>query len=168
MRQFLVHCDTLLFRVLSGLCVLLLLVMLGCVGLQVVMRYGFNAPLVWSEELARFTMVWLALLASTIVMRRGQHIAMTDVLPIPSRLKRPLRLAVVIASVAILSALVIHGWELSERTMRQRSSGLGLPMGYMYVAIPVSALLMIVGQVLALARGTSGGVGGSSAHGDND
>ncbi len=148
MRRIAMILDTVLFRALAGVCVLLLVVMLLSVGLQIIMRYGFNAPLVWSEELARFTMVWLALLASAIVMRRGQHIAMTGILPIPEKFSHLVRGIVVLASVLVLSVLVIHGWELAERTMRQRSSGLGLPMGYMYAAIPVSCFLMIIGQIM--------------------
>lgn len=148
MRRIAMILDTYLFRALAGICVFLLIVMLLSVGLQIIMRYGFNAPLVWSEELARFTMIWLALLASAIGMRRGQHIAMTGILPIPEKFSHLVRGGVVFASVLVLSVLVIHGWALAEGTMSQRSSGLGLPMGYMYAAIPVSCLLMIVGQIM--------------------
>lgn len=147
MRSIAIFCDSLLFRGLSAICVILLIVMMLSVGLQVVMRFAFNSPLVWSEELARFTMVWLALLASALVMRKGQHIAMTGIFPTPPWLLSIIRGAVVIASVLILSIIVYHGWELAERTMRQRSASLGLPMGYMYAAIPVSAFLIIVGQI---------------------
>lgn len=157
MRRIAMIFDTVLFRGLAGVCVLLLIVMLLSVGVQVVMRYGFNSPLIWSEELARFMMVWLALLASAVVMRRGQHIAMTGILPIPKRFLSIVRGAVVLASALVLSVLVYHGWELAELTMRQHSSGLGLPMGYMYAAIPVSAFLMIIGQVAAWISGTGEG-----------
>lgn len=161
MLRFLKACDTCFFRILAGLCATLLGVMLISIGLQIVMRYGFNAPLVWSEELARFTMVWLALLASALAMRRAQHIALTGLIPIPARLDPALRALTALASIAILLILTDLGWELAQRTMRQRSPALGIPMGYMYAAIPVSAILMIVGQALAWLTAT--GQAGESA-----
>jgi TRAP-type C4-dicarboxylate transport system permease small subunit len=45
---------------------------------------------------------------------------------------------------AFTLVLAWKGWELSQRTMRQVSPSLGLPMGYVYLAIPIAAALMTV------------------------
>ena len=50
-----------------------------CVLAQVVFRYVFNAPLTWSEELARYLFIWCAFLGWTIASRRRSHLAMTFV-----------------------------------------------------------------------------------------
>jgi len=49
-------------------------VVLILVVLQVTMRYIFNAPLTWSEELAVFALVWLSFVGSVICMRDHEHI----------------------------------------------------------------------------------------------
>ncbi|EWY41229.1 hypothetical protein N825_30785 [Skermanella stibiiresistens SB22] len=154
MLPFLKSCDTWFHRCLAGLCALLVAVMLVTVGAQIVMRYALNAPLVWSEELARFTMVWLALLASALAMRRAQHIAMTGLYTLPPSVEPILKALTALATILILGVLTYHGWELAERTMRQRSPALGLPMGYMYAAIPIATFLMMIGHALALITRT--------------
>lgn len=154
MLRFLKACDTWFYRCLAGICALLVGVMLVTVGAQIFMRYALNAPLVWSEELARFTMVWLALLASALAMRRAQHIAMTGLYTVPPRIEPILRVLTALATILILGVLTYYSWELTGRTMRQRSPALGLPMGYMYAAIPISSFLMMIGQALACVTRT--------------
>lgn len=145
MRALLKTCDKWFFQFLAVLCGALLLVMLLSILSQIVMRYFFNAPLTWSEELARFAMIWLALLASALAMRRAQHIALTGLIPMGPGLQRLVRALVALATIGVLVLLVNYGWLLVERTMRQQSAALGIPMGYMYLAIPAAALLMILG-----------------------
>jgi TRAP-type C4-dicarboxylate transport system permease small subunit len=53
----------------------LLLTILGTMGAQVVARYVFHAPISWSEEWARFALIWLAFLSAAFVMAEGRHIA---------------------------------------------------------------------------------------------
>src|ERR1700728_771274 len=43
----------------------------------VVARYVFNAPLVWSDELASILFVWLAMFGAALALERGEHMAMT-------------------------------------------------------------------------------------------
>src|SRR5678816_1188047 len=50
-----------------------------CVIAQVVLRYLFNNPLTWSEELARYLFIWCAFLGWLVASRRHSHLAMTFV-----------------------------------------------------------------------------------------
>ena len=45
------------------------------VFVQVVARYIFNQPPAWTEELARYCQVWIVLLASSLCIRKGSHLA---------------------------------------------------------------------------------------------
>ena len=65
--------DTALRWFLIGLMIALLVVM----NLQVVMRYGFNASLIWAEELSRYALIWLVFLAVAFAYRRGEIAALT-------------------------------------------------------------------------------------------
>ena len=58
-------------EVLAGFCVL---VMAGLVFLQVVMRYVFNAPMSWSDEIAVYAMLWSVYLSVSWAVRERAHI----------------------------------------------------------------------------------------------
>ena len=58
------------------------------VFLEILFRYVFHFPLFWTEEFARYCLVWSSLLGATIAFKRGEHIAVTffmDRLPTRSR-----------------------------------------------------------------------------------
>ena len=140
--------DTVFQRLLGAVCVGLLLVMLAAVGGQVFMRYALNSPLSWSEELARFSMVWLAMIGSALCARHGQHIALSDLVPLRPRAKIVANALILVLVGGVLAILVYHSWDLVGRSARQTTSGLGVSMSYIYAAIPVGAALMIAGLVL--------------------
>ena len=57
-----------LFLPLRWLTAALLSVVVVVTLLQIVLRYAFNAPLIWSEELARFLTVWMTFLGAAIIL----------------------------------------------------------------------------------------------------
>ena len=144
--------DRLFQRVLGGACVLLFVVMILAVGGQVVMRYAFNSPLSWSEELARHTMVWLAMLATALCARLGQHIALSDLIPLPAKVKLVVNAAGLVVVFIVLCVLTYHALSLTGRASRQTTPGLGLSMSYAYASIPTGSILMIVGLALGWIR----------------
>jgi TRAP-type transport system small permease protein len=145
------------FRWTLGLaCVLLFAVMILSVGGQVIMRYVFSSPLSWSEELARYSMVWMAMLASALAARLGQHIALMGALPLPGRLKIVVHTAATIITCAILGILFYHSYDLMMRAARQTTPGLGLSMSHVYASLPTGIGLMIVGQLLGVFMSWAG------------
>jgi TRAP-type C4-dicarboxylate transport system permease small subunit len=126
-----------------------LAVMAALVLLQVVLRYGFRAPLVWAEEASVFLMIWVTFIGSGIAIRRRAHIAMAVV---ADRLRPGLARAVSAFSgaaiVAFLSVVAWQGFLLAAFVHDQPSPAMRVPMVWPYLAIPVGALFMI-GQVLA-------------------
>lgn len=118
--------------------------MTGTVVAGVFCRYVLNAPLSWSEEVARFAMIWAAFIGGALAFRRGGHIAIgfvVDVLP------KTLRWLVLAAGwlmmLAFLWMLFWYGWTLAEQVRFQRSPALRMSMRYAYAAVPVGAALMI-------------------------
>lgn len=128
-----------------------LVVLVAVVVLAVFVRYFglFAGSLHWADELARFTTVWLVMLGSVVAFDRGAHAAV-DFLPdaLPPGPARTVRLVAHLLGAAFLAVLAWQGLALALRTMRQVSPALGLPMGYVYLAVPVGATLMAL-QALA-------------------
>lgn len=62
-------------RLLAATLGLALAMVVACVGLQVVMRYGFGSPPAWSEELAMLMFSWLTLGGIAFGVREGFHVS---------------------------------------------------------------------------------------------
>lgn len=138
------------FRVsLSALCIALLLVMLFAILGQVAARYIFNAPLSWSEELARYSMVWLAMLGSGLAMRENQHIIVGNLVPVSEANRHLVLKAMTVVSVVVIGVFAYFSWQLVSRTGMQRTAALGLPMSWIYLSLTVGSVLMLVGLFLS-------------------
>lgn len=140
----------------------LLCAMVVTTGAQVVSRYLLDLPLVWTEETGRHLMIWMVFLASTVVYRRGQHISI-DLLgtQLGPRGRAALGIVVTLLLAFFFFLMIRYGWDLTSRTMNQRSSALRYPMGYVYASLPAGGVLLLlyatenlVRQVRTMVRGT--------------
>lgn len=155
--------DRLFVFGLAALCAALFVVMILAVFGQVVMRYVFSNPLSWSEELARYSMIWQAMFAAALCSRAGQHLALIGAETLPEKIGRYVRPVSTIVICALLLVLFWHSWDLASRAVRQTTPGLGLSMGRVYAALPVGFALMIAGQVLGAIAGPMPGAQGPAA-----
>lgn len=121
---------------------------------QVIYRYVLEAPLPWSEELARYLMVWLVLLGASLGLRSKALIGMEALVNVfPAPLKRFSIEAVLVFSLLFLSVVMIYGMKLTIMNHAQVSPAMEIPMSWPYAAIPVGALLMIANAlVVAIER----------------
>jgi uncharacterized RDD family membrane protein YckC len=95
-------------RITEGLLVVILSGMAVVVFLQVIFRYLLNLPLFWTEEFARYSLVWASLLGSAVAVKRGQHIAVTIFMDrLPKALRRGLTIFALISVATILAIIVI-------------------------------------------------------------
>ena len=115
---------------------------------QVCSRYVFSSPSSWTEELATFLLIWVGLLGAAVAFREHAHLGIEY---LPARMSPRIRCAVevlALASTALFCVLVLvyGGATLVIRTVSllQTSPALGLPMGYVYLALPVGGFFMTV------------------------
>lgn len=132
-------------KMLELITVTLLLVMVAVTTWQVITRYVLNSPSTATEEFVRFSLIWLSMLAAAYVVGKKSHIAITL---LSDRLKerKKLVLDLVIQSSFLVFALVIMvygGLRAVSITMTQISPSLSLPMGYVYLSLPVAGVLII-------------------------
>ncbi|MDH5607889.1 MAG: TRAP transporter small permease [Cyclobacteriaceae bacterium] len=110
---------------------------------QVFSRYVLKNPSSFTDELARYLMIWLALFGSAYLTGRKDGHLSIDLLP--ERIKTR-TLALFIQGIVFLFSLlvlVIGGSRHVQLTLQlnQTSASLRIPMGYVYLALPVSGLL---------------------------
>ena len=133
--------------------VAILLGLLASVVLGVVFR-AIGDPLIWSDELARYLMVWLALFGWIMASRRRSHIRITVVLDsLPAFVRRILEIAIQIAIAGFGVLLVKDGVILVDRNLDVESVSLPLPSAIIYVPIVLAGavtVLQAVDQVVEL------------------
>lgn len=132
-------------RAVLAAAVLCSVVMVAVAFAQVVFRYVLQAPLIWSEEFARYAFVWATNFAAAAGMRSGSHVAIDLCV---ARLGRASRRAVDAAArtiaVVFLAVIGTNGIRLALLTFGQTSPIMGFPMGYMHLAVPLGCGLMII------------------------
>ncbi|MGB5346822.1 MAG: TRAP transporter small permease [Woeseia sp.] len=154
-------------RLLGQLLALLMLVMVISVAWQVLSRYLFVVPAAWTEELARFLLIWIGMLGAAYAYRHGSHIGL-DLLP--GRLQgeqktRLIRLTHFVCLAFALTVMVLGGGALMSLTweLRQYSAAMGLPVAVVYAVIPASGLLICLYALAGMRDGDDHALAG---HGD--
>ena len=136
--------SDLLDRALEAVGVTLLVVAAAVAVVQVFCRYVLNDSLSWAEEAALWAFVWAVFLGLARGVGRGTHIAidfLSDRLPVGWREAHGWTVRVVNATA--LFVLLVHGLDFVQRSTYV-TPGLGLPLKYFYLAVPLGALLGLV------------------------
>ncbi|UCD60068.1 MAG: TRAP transporter small permease [Flavobacteriaceae bacterium] len=134
-------------KILAKLLILIMSIMVINVLWQVFSRYFLGAPSSFTDELARYLMIWIGILGAAYVSGRNKHVAI-DVLPsrLSAKSQKKLRLVVRILIILFcLFALVIGGSRLVYITyvLDQYSPALQVPLALVYMVIPISGILII-------------------------
>jgi TRAP-type C4-dicarboxylate transport system permease small subunit len=123
---------------------------------QVICRYLLGAALTWSEEFARYGLVWITFLGAGIALKRRAHMGVQAIVEMFSpRVQKSVQVFTVVSIMGFLVIVTSKGIELALFNMKQYSPAMGLPMGFVYLAIPSGCLVMIAhaaDQLLDLFR----------------
>ena len=108
-------------------------------------RFVLVDPLTWSEEAARYMMVWVTFLGAGYAMGKGRHIGVTlFVEKLPEQVRRKVILTAEIIIMVFLSAVTVQGVKLMISLWSQTSPAMNFPMALPYLAIPVGAVYMFL------------------------
>jgi TRAP-type C4-dicarboxylate transport system permease small subunit len=125
--------------------IILSVLLVVIVFFQVFFRYALNNPLAWSEELARFTFVWLVFMSSAVVVRDDSHMSMDFVVNL---LPERIRVIIDIISKVIISIFMIITMRqtiiIMKVTFSQASPSLQIPMSLIYFSLFVGFALMLL------------------------
>ncbi|EPI00533.1 MULTISPECIES: TRAP transporter small permease [unclassified Enterococcus] len=139
-------------KTLELLAAALLVIMVLVVLWQVFTRTVLGNPNTITEEFVRFSLIWFAMLSSAYVVGQKAHLAVTILSEKLSGKKNQL-LEIVIQLLFLVFSIIIMvygGWKAVGITMDQISPSLGISMGYVYLAIPVSGILIIIYSLINL------------------
>jgi TRAP-type C4-dicarboxylate transport system permease small subunit len=114
---------------------------------QVFTRYVLGDPSQFTDELARYLLIWVGLLGAGYAAGKRMHLAI-DLLPMKLTGRAHEALGLLIDLMIFLFALIVMvfgGARLVglQLMLEQTSAALGVPLGYVYLALPVSGLLIM-------------------------
>lgn len=125
-------------KTLRVLVVALFTIMSSLVFAQVVCRFVFKNSLTWSEELARFTLIWLIYLASILAYAEKVHISVDAlVILLTGKLGKAVQILNRVCVVVFTVAIMLGAIEFIPTTSLQLTPAAEIPMSYAYAAVPV-------------------------------
>jgi TRAP-type C4-dicarboxylate transport system permease small subunit len=121
---------------------------------QVLSRYVLTDPSSWTEELATYLMIWVGMLGASVALNRGSHLGidyMVSKFSVRNRLKTEVFVFVCIGLFSLFG-MFIGGILLVSRTLElgQTSPAMKVPMGYVYLAVPISGFFLVIYSVQLL------------------
>ncbi len=131
-------------RVLYWITAVLFTLLVIIVVWQIFSRQILQNPATWTDEGARQTFVWLGLFASAFVFGERGHVAVEFIVrKFPAGVEKVIAIVVQVIVLAFaLIALVWGGWRASQNAWTQELSALPFTFGQMYLALPISGVLM--------------------------
>ncbi|MED4128577.1 TRAP transporter small permease [Shouchella miscanthi] len=126
------------------LLVIILSTMVIAIFLQIVMRFVLGTSLGWSEELARYSFIYLVFIGVSYGVKQEKHIRIDTILSFLNE-KKQVILSFIVYSLFLLFSIfiIVYGGAMSIEIFRigQVTPGLGIKMGYVYMAAPLGMVL---------------------------
>ena len=125
------------------ICMFLQIEMVAVIFFQVVSRYCFGIAHFWAEEMAVFSMIWLVFLGSVIAESRNDHTRITFFVNLlPGGLRRYVNSFSDLLCILFLAILTVKSGDVIAIAMKNISTGVRIPMGVVYLSLPVGGILM--------------------------
>ena len=127
---------------------------------QVLSRYILSSPSSFTDELAGFLLIWVGVLGAAYVAGRQEHLAI-DLLVQKSKPATRKKLKILINTFIALFALMVMivggTWLVATRFMFNVSSAaLHLPLGYVYIVLPISGMLILYYSIIFITKPEGG------------
>lgn len=123
------------------------------VFLQFFTRYILNDSLAWTEEIARYALIWVTFIGAAVVVRKNMHISVEVLLhflsPLPARVLLGL---VDLFKLLFYGLLAYFAVMIVERMQWQRMVIIDLPMSIVYGGVALGCFLMLMRQAVIFFR----------------
>ncbi|WP_292397391.1 TRAP transporter large permease subunit [Mesorhizobium sp.] len=124
---------------------ILLVFVIGLLLAGVISRYVLSLPIVWIDEAASISFLWLAMLGSAIAIDRNEHLRLTIFLNlIPERGRRFVDALALLLVATVLLALIVPASQYVQEEWYVTSAALNIPMSFRASAIVAGLALMSV------------------------
>ncbi len=133
---------------------LFLTVMVALVALfaNVVMRYGFDYPLAWSEELIRMVIIYTTLIGCSAAIKNGTMIKIDALVQLVPAVKKPLSLFSHGVTLIFSFMMIYYGWQIAalQAQCDQKTIIMQMPLVYLFALLPLMGVLMGIRTIQVL------------------
>ena len=114
-------------------------------SIQVILRYIFNNPLDWPEELNQILLVWMTFIGGIGLSRKNLHLRV-DIVDdfLPKKILIFLRSFFNISTIIFMAIIIIGGIELFNEMIYERTPAMRLKLSYVYLIVPISSFFIII------------------------
>lgn len=127
---------------------LFLSVMVALVALfvNVVLRYGFNYTLAWSEELVREVIIYTTFIGCCAAVKKRSMIKIDASVQLLPRLKKPLTYFSNVMVLVFSVMMMVYGWKMADLQAKtfQKTVIMQIPLVYLYSILPLTGFLMFL------------------------
>lgn len=149
--------DHIIMKVLYYVLGILMFVMVSAITAQVISRYIFGSPFTWTEELGRYTFIWMSILGMAVGVKTLGHIALDLLLKSMSGIVEKVFQYIINILIAGFGVLfTFSGIKMMGIGSGQNSPSLSLPMEFVYIVIPISGVLIVyfvIGNMIQELKG---------------
>lgn len=148
--EVLVKIRKALDSLLTFLCVFIFAAMVVIGTYQIVVRYFFNSPSTVSEELLTYSFTWMALFSSALVFGKRDHMRMGFMADKLTGKKKMVLDVIIEILIFIFTMIVLlfGGVSITKLAFAQVTASLGIPMGAVYLVIPISGVIILIYNIL--------------------
>ncbi len=135
-----------IMKALGAVIIVLFAAMTVIGSYQIITRYFFNRPSTISEELLTYSFTWMALFASAYVFGKRDHMRIGFLADkLTGTPKKWLDAAIEMLAFVFAGVVMVYGGSsITKLTMIQTTASLQIPMGYVYAAVPVTGVLIML------------------------
>lgn len=110
---------------------------------QILSRFVFRVPLVWTEELSRLSMIWMVFLGAALAIRRRGHFVVEFVVQLlPAGPRRLVRAAIFLCLLVVSGVFLVQGTLFARMGLDVVSPTMDVRMIWSYSAVPAGGLFM--------------------------
>jgi len=128
------------------------MVALTALFFNVVLRYGFNYTLAWSEELVREVIIYTTLIGCSAAIRQRKMIKIDASVQLLPKLKVPLNFFSNFVTVIFSLMMIYYGWLMAalQYQTHQKTIIMKIPLVYLYGMLPLMGTLMLLRTILVI------------------
>jgi len=117
--------------------------------ISIIFRYFLKSPLVWTEEVARFTLIYSVMFGSVVAISFGDHVKITVFLEyLPAKIREIVLIFRHLMIIGIIAYMTYLGINYIENAWRFRTLALGIPKAIPLMSIPIGMGLFLVQYIL--------------------
>lgn len=116
---------------------------------NVILRYGFNYTLAWSEELVRIVIIYSTFVGASVAVKQRAMIKIDAIVQIFPKLKKGLTLYSNILMLIFACMMIYYGYKMAELQVmtNQKTIIMQIPLVYLYAIMPVMGIMVFIRTV---------------------